>query len=126
MFTTGIFNFNAISKGTEKISMNLWRQYDSWISSNEDKQPGNITVNNFVIIHGNAAGSSDILVSILDEKHIYNNTKINDTKRRFNIVATHIDLDGRSTTKNLIRKSINKEKLSFLEKNINLIESEEK
>ena len=126
MFATGIFNFNAISKGTEKISMNLWRQYDDWINSNEDKQPGNITVNNFVIIHGNAAGSSDIIVTVLDEKHIYNNTKINDTKRRFNVVATHIDLDGRSTTKNLIRKSINKEKLSFLEKNINLIESDEK
>ena len=124
MFITGIFNFNAVSKNTEKISMNLWRQYDNWISSNEDKQPGNITVNNFVIIHGNAAGTSDIIVTILDEKHIYNNTKINDTKKRFNVFATHIGLDDRSTTKNLIKKSINKEELSFLERNINLIESD--
>lgn len=124
MFVTGIFNFNTVSKNTEKISMNLWEQYDDWISSNEDNQPGNIIINNFIIIHGNADGTSDIIVTVLDEKNIYDSISVNDTKRRFNVIATHIDLDGKPVTKNLIKKSINKEELNSLERNINLVESD--
>ncbi|MBI2650767.1 hypothetical protein HYX04_05670 [Candidatus Woesearchaeota archaeon] len=123
MLVIGLLGLNSVSLNEEKISTNLWRQYNTWINSSNDQQPGNINLINFIIIHGNAGVTSDGIVSLTDEKSIYNNVNISTSKSRFNIFATHIDLDNRPATKSLIKKSVNKEKLNFLERNIYLKET---
>ncbi|MBI2660488.1 hypothetical protein HYX07_04970 [Candidatus Woesearchaeota archaeon] len=123
MLIIGMLGLNSISLSEEKISTNIWRQYNKWINSTNDQQPGNINFINFIIIHGNAGVTSDGVVSLTDEKAIYDNINISGSKSRFNIFATHIDLDNRPSTKALIKKSVNKEKLGFLERNIYLKET---
>ena len=119
----GLFNVNYISKNNKpKISLNLFKFYEDVIINKNDSQPGNISVSNFFIIQGNAFVSDDGIVTVIDEKSIYNNTNKNlNPKRHFNIFAIHSSLDEKDRTKSIIKKSLNKEKLSLYEKTINLL-----
>nr|MBI4156891.1 alpha/beta hydrolase [Candidatus Woesearchaeota archaeon] len=119
----GALDRNLISSDiTNKISLNLWKFYEDKIILNNDTQPGNISIFNFTIIQGNEFGSSDGVVTIEDERKIYQNVnKDLNNKNHFNIFASHIGLDDKERTKSIIRKTLNKEKLSFYERTINLI-----
>lgn len=74
--TLGYLNF----KIGNKISTNLWRKYQEWITSNNDSQPGaNLKLNNFLLIGGDVLlQGHDSVVSIKDERAIYENIKINE------------------------------------------------
>ncbi|MBI2208556.1 hypothetical protein HYU50_03595 [Candidatus Woesearchaeota archaeon] len=119
----GALDRNLISSDiTNKISLNLWKFYEDKIILNNDTQPGNINVFNFTIIQGNEFGSSDGVVTIEDERKIYQNVNKNsNNKNHFSIFASHIGLDDKERTKSIIRKTLNKEKLNFYERTINLI-----
>ena len=130
MFIAGILNFNYLSQEeTEKISLNLWKQYHNWMNSTNDSQPGNFNIANFAIIQGNALITSDGIVSSADEKAIYSSINltepsVNQTniKRYLNIFATHIGLPDKDRTKSIVSKIINKQDLNWWENNINLKE----
>lgn len=119
----GLFNIDYISKNNKlKISLNLFKFYEEVIINKNDTQPGNINVPNFFIIQGNAFVSDDGIVTITDEKSIYTNANKNlNPKKHFNVFAIHSSLDEKDRTKSIIKKSLNKEKLSLYEKTINLL-----
>ncbi|MBI2558136.1 alpha/beta hydrolase [Candidatus Woesearchaeota archaeon] len=119
----GLFNIDYITKIQEpKVSLNLFKFYENIIINKSDRQPGDINISNFMIIQGNAFTSDDGIVTVIDEKNIYTNANKNlNPKKHFNIFAIHSSLDTKDRTKSIIRKSINKEKLSFYEKTINLL-----
>jgi hypothetical protein len=118
----GVLNRNTISNNKDKISLNLWKFYEDIIRFNNDTQPGKINVSDFVIIQGSAFGSDDGIVTIIDEGKIYQNANSNTKpKKRFDIFAVHTTLDVKDRTKSIIKKLINKQELSFYERNVNLI-----
>ena len=117
-----LFNRNYIPKGgSNKISLNLWRFYEDIINSGSDTQPGNIQVPNFVIIQGSELDTDDGIVTVKDEQKIYQNVNIINSKKHFDIFVLHSDLDERDRTKSIIKKSLNKQELTFYERVINLI-----
>ena len=119
---TGLLNRDYPSKAGEKISLNLWKFYEDIITFKNDTQPGNVNLSNFVIIQGSAFVTDDEIVTVLDEQKIYENINRNSKpKKRFDIFAVHTGLDTKDRTKSIVRKSVNKEQLSFYEKTINLI-----
>ncbi|MBI2654351.1 hypothetical protein HYX02_06105 [Candidatus Woesearchaeota archaeon] len=117
-----LINKNFIKDNGGKISNNLWKFYEEIILSNNDSQPGNINISNFNIIQGSALGNSDGIVLVQDESKIYENAnKFSNKKKRFDVFAIHLTLDGSSRTKSILTKTLNKQELSFYEKSINLI-----
>jgi len=117
-----LFNRNYIPKGgSNKISLNLWKFYENIINSSFDTQPGNIQVPNFVIIQGSGLTTDDGIVTVKDEQKIYQNVNNINSKKYFDIFALHSTLDEKDRTKSIIRKSLNKQDLSFYERTINLI-----
>ncbi|MBI2101352.1 hypothetical protein HYT53_01965 [Candidatus Woesearchaeota archaeon] len=117
----GLLDKNYISKTQEgRISLNLYKFYENIISSINDSEPGNIPIQNFIIVQGSALSSDDGIVTIKDEEKIYQNID-STNKKYFDIFATHISLDDRQSTKNIVRKSLNKQPYNFYERTINLI-----
>ncbi len=122
--------FEAILSGVdisnsqaEKISVNLFEQYFNWSYQNVYPQPGqNVNLNKFIIIQGDIFKTNDGIVTIEDEKRIYNNVNSNSKKHLRNF-ASHRQLDNSQKTKVLIRKTLNNEYLNLLERTINLINS---
>jgi len=130
LLKSGLLNKNAIIKGeSEKISLNLWKNYLFFMSSSNDTQPGKITISKFGIIQGNALGKSDGIVPTIDEDSIYSNIKLRSSsnnnidpiKQSFKVLAFHSNLDTIQKSKTLIRKLLNNEELSFFENTFNLI-----
>ena len=119
----GLLNRNYVSSNPDmKISLNLYKFYEDVIISNNDTQPGEVNLSNFIIIQGNALTTNDGLVTIEDEHEIYNNVnKNNNPKKHFSIFALHNLLDTNKKTKSIINKLVNKQELNFYERNINLI-----
>ncbi|MBI2134603.1 alpha/beta hydrolase [Candidatus Woesearchaeota archaeon] len=118
----GLFNREFIPKeASNKISLNLWKFYEKIINSSFDNQPGNINIQNFVIIQGSALTSNDGIVTIKDEQKIFQNVNHSNSKKHFDIFALHTTLDGKDRTKSIIKKSLNNQELSFYEKTLNLI-----
>ena len=63
---------------------------------------------------------------MLDQQKIYENANKNSKpKKRFDIFAVHTGLDAKDRTKSIVKKSVNKEQLSFYERIINLINQSE-
>ena len=117
-----LVNENFIKDKGGKISSNLWKFYEEIILSNNDSQPGNVNVSNFNIIQGSALGDNDGIVLVKDESKIYENAnKFSNKKKRFDVFAIHLTLDGSFRAKSIITKTLNKQELSFYEKSINLI-----
>ena len=123
---------------SNKISLNLLKQYLIWINSNNDSQPGNLSMDNFAIIQGNGFITSDGIVTTSDEKAIYNNIKLNNPinskniKRYFSIMGYHFpiliipSIADTTKTKSLIDKTLNKQSLNFYQQTFELKESETK
>ena len=81
-----------------------------------------MNVSNFNIIQGSALGDNDGIVLVKDESKIYENAnKFSNKKKRFDVFAIHLTLDGSFRAKSIITKTLNKQELSFYEKSINLI-----
>ncbi|MBL7055794.1 hypothetical protein ISS07_02680 [Candidatus Woesearchaeota archaeon] len=120
---TGVLNKNYFSSEIEgKISSNLLKFYEDLIINENDSQPGNFNLTRFLIFQGNALISSDGVVTVEDESQIYQNINLNGSlKKHFNILSTHLGMENKERTKSIIQKELNKEKLSFFEENINLI-----
>ncbi len=128
MFKLGLFNRNTIAdEESGKISLNLWKNYLNFMSLMNDTQPGSITLTKFAIIQGNALGTSDGIVTTVDEDSIYSNVQLKNTsntqsvKQSFKVLAFHSNLDTRTITKTLIRRLINNEELTFFERTFNLL-----
>lgn len=118
----GLFDQNYLSKNQEpKISLNLFKFWENIIIDKNDNQPGNIQVANFVIIQGSALTTDDGLITVNDESSIYQNVNNTNLKQHFDIFALHTGLDDNNRANSIIKKSINKQDLSFYEKTINLI-----
>lgn len=128
MFKLGLFNRNTITdEESGKISLNLWKAYLSFMSLTNDTQPGKVTLTKFAIIQGNALGTSDGIVTTIDEDSIYSNiqlknlSNIKSIKQSFKVLAFHSNLDTRTISKTLIRRLINNEELTFFERTFNLL-----
>ena len=118
----GLFDQNYLSNNYEtKISLNLYKFWEEIIINKTDIQPGNIEIPNFVIIQGSALVVEDGLITVNDEKSIYQNVNDTNLKQHFDVFAIHSGLDNNNRAKSIIKKSINKQELSFYEKAINLI-----
>lgn len=117
-----VSGLKKITEDNSKISLNLFKKYISFISSFEDEQPGKKTkVNDFAIIQGNQFITSDVIVTVNDEKSIYNNLNSNN-KKYFNVFGNHLNLADRLETKYLITKLLEKYPLTELDKLIYLKE----
>lgn len=114
--------FSITNSQREKISVNLFYQYYNWSADNSDTEPGGVSLNKFVIIQGDAFNTHDGIVITNDEKRIFNNVD-SDSKKYMRNFATHTGLDNSPTTKSIIRKTLNNQELSFIEKTINTINS---
>jgi len=129
MLKLGLFNRNIITKNENgKISLNLWKNYLNLMSSSNDNQPGKVTLTKFGIIQGNALGTSDGIITTIDENSIYSNVKLKNSltnikpiKQSFKVFAFHSNLDTRSISKTLIRRLINNEDLTFFERTFHLL-----
>ena len=114
-------DFLSENKDT-KISLNLYKFYEDVIINKNDAQPGNINILNFLIIQGSALTTEDGLVTINDENAIYQNVNNGvNSKKYFDVFALHTGLDNNNRAKSIVKKSINKQELSFYEKTVNLI-----
>jgi len=95
-----------------KISLNLFQNYNSWISSNEDKQPGsNLHFNYFTLIYGTQGflsnNQDDSIVPIKDEVKIFSNIGA-DSKILRNVSRRHTRMIEDSQVKNLVKSSLDK------------------
>lgn len=71
---TDLLVFWKNDENSNKISSNLWKQYYFWMENTEDIQPGNnLSISKFTLISGNFTGYSDGIVTIKDEKYIFQN-----------------------------------------------------
>ncbi len=74
--------------GESKISFNLAMKYKTFIESDDDNQPGNMTVKNFKLVYGKlpfwsnvfAPGNSDGIVTVADASGINNQVTTTSTK----------------------------------------------
>ena len=119
----GLFSQDFLSENKDtKISLNLYKFYEDVIINKNDAQPGNINILNFLIIQGSALTTEDGLVTINDENAIYQNVNNGvNSKKYFDVFALHTGLDNNNRAKSIVKKSINKQELSFYEKTVNLI-----
>ncbi len=130
----GLLNKNVISEHeTGKISLGLWKDYLQFMSFTNDSQPGKINVTKFAVIQGNALGSSDGIVTIIDENSIYSNIKLKNSsinikpsKQNLKVFAVHSNLDSRSISKTLIKKVISNQELNLFERAFNLLNESSK
>ena len=107
----------------DKISVNLFNQYVDWAKKTTDSQPGNISVGKAAIIEGRFYGKlnpfypvgGDLVVTINDQKAIYDNTNAN-SKKRFIMYTYHGALPEDFWTQRFIRKTLNNESLTWYEK----------
>jgi parallel beta-helix repeat protein len=82
------------SDGLKKISLNLFKKYYYWISSDEDKQPGKgVFVDNLLLIYGNDGflfdEESDLIVSVNDQLEIFNNIDAkNKVIKKYKVIHT--------------------------------------
>ncbi len=102
--------WNFLSSDNKKISLNLFKEYYNWISSNEDLQPG-INFNNeyFALIYGNWNNlNHDMIVPIEDSIGIFNNVE---TKNKILIEtnAIHMGMSENIQIKETIKKILTKE-----------------
>lgn len=117
-----VSGLKKITEDTSKISLNLFKKYSFFISSSEDEQPGKGTKSNdFAIVQGNQFITSDAIVTVDDEKSIYDNLNSNN-KKYFNVFGNHINLADRLETKYLVTKLLEKYPLNKLDKLIYLKE----
>ena len=120
-------DFSGDNPSVGKISLNLWKAYLNFMSLTNDTQPGKVTLTKFAIIQGNALGTSDGIVTTIDEDSIYSNVQLKNlsstksSKQSFKVLAFHSNLDTRTISKTLIRKLLNNEELTFFEKTFNLL-----
>ena len=113
----------SITDEGDKISVNLFEQYFNWSSKSDDLQPGqNLPITFFSIIQGDIFGDNDGIITTFDEREIFNNINSN-SKRYLRVLASHRTLADDTTTKKLIRKTLNNETLNMFERTINLINS---
>jgi hypothetical protein len=106
------------------ISLNLFNQYFEWSSSNADFQPKiESKLENFAVIQGDFFTYSDGVVSTYDQTQIY--SRVNATnKNRINIWSSHLNLDDSLKTKKFIKKLINNENFTNIEKIVYFINNE--
>ncbi|PLW80677.1 hypothetical protein C0585_01400 [Candidatus Woesearchaeota archaeon] len=101
----GSLLYQNINKNTSKISLNLWNNYFDFINSSVDKQIGNISLHNFLIIKGTALITNDGIVTTQDEDEIYE--KVNSTNKRMEEVFTiHVGMQENKKIQNYIREFI--------------------
>lgn len=135
----GFFDSSKASSDST-ISLNLLKNYTYWINNDTDSQPGkDLHLDNFAIIQGSFFITSDGIVTIKDQKAIYDNIILNNPsqgqtnrKRYLDMKGIHFALPGvksmadTNKVKALIRKTVNKEELNFYEEIFNLEEEETK
>ncbi|OVE74553.1 hypothetical protein BVX95_02170 [archaeon D22] len=96
--------FNTNDSG-QKISLNLWENYFKFIKLNNDKQIGNISPTNFMLIKGTALISSDGIVTTEDEDQIFSN--VNSTNKIMKeIFALHVGMADNKKIQSFIREFI--------------------
>ena len=97
------------------ISLNLWKFYNSIILSEIDKQPGNFSVKNALVIYGygglNSIGNEqdDGLVTVNDLIAIANNINSKNTDKLFGYKLNHKFLPDNSKVKEKIKEMIQNE-----------------
>ncbi len=106
VLTLGYLHFNSNQIG--KISNNLWRTYKFWMTNKNDSQPGkNISLNKFILIAGNLFNlGNDGIVSIEDEKEIFNNINSSD-KNYFEGNYFHVGMTENEEILKYIKDKIN-------------------
>jgi len=94
--------------GNSKISYNLTKKYKEWIESRNDSQPGNVTLNNFMMVYGKlpffnnllAPGNSDGLVTGNDAIAIFNKVVVTNEKRDI-LLIKNVEHVGRNSDNSL-------------------------
>ncbi|MBI1936125.1 hypothetical protein HYS31_06815, partial [Candidatus Woesearchaeota archaeon] len=89
-----------------RLSLNLFQQYYDWIRSDEDRQPGKISLNKFALVYGDyLSRGSDLIVSAKDEKDLFDKINSNNkTKLKINII--HVGMSEDNQVKDFVKKSI--------------------
>ena len=114
---------SLFSDTIETISLNLFKDYFNWMSSDQDTQPGNFNINKFAAIRGylGESESSDGIVTKNDMDSIYENVQ-SDDKHYFRVLGAHSILSfvDKSVTKDIITRKLNGEEFKFTQRCFNL------
>src|SRR3989344_5029046 len=121
----GDYLFGLLDNGNKdnKISVNLFSQYNDWATKTNDSQPGSgVSFNKFAILEGSFRGkatnnSNDDVVTTNDAQAIYNNINSNNKVYLSNFYSHNFMVESR-TNMVLIKKILNNESLTKDEINL--------
>lgn len=104
---TDLLVFWKSNTDASKISSNLWKQYYYWMNSTDDLEPGeNFSIGKFTLISGNFTGFSDGIVTIEDEREIFQNI-LSEDKFYYESSHYHIGMSEKKDILEIIKLRLN-------------------